>query len=106
LFDHVVSLCWAMGGEKGLTLLKVMMAAIVGFLLAHISIRGVPNWWNSICAVFAIVACSSDFVPLPELVTMLGMTITMRWLYQHRLGTAAGLNRSFRGDPLFYRSDR
>ncbi|MEZ6035607.1 MAG: tetratricopeptide repeat protein [Planctomycetaceae bacterium] len=92
LFDHVVSLCWAMGGDKGLTLLKVTMAAIVGFLLAHISIRGVPTWWNSICAVFAIVACSSDFVPLPELVTMLGMTITMRWLCQHRLGTASGLH--------------
>ena len=91
LFDHVVSLSWAMAGEKGLTLLKVAMAGIVGFLLTHMSIRGVSTWWNSICAVFAIVACSSDFVPLPELVTMLGMTLTMRWLYQHRLGIASGL---------------
>jgi tetratricopeptide (TPR) repeat protein len=91
LFDHVVSLSWALAGDKGLTLLKVVIAGIVGFLLTHMSIRGVPTWWNSICAVFAVVACSSDFVPLPELVTMLGMTVTMRWLYQHRLGTAEGL---------------
>lgn len=92
LFDHVISLCWSAGGEKALTLLKVAIAGLVGYLLTHISIRGVPTWWNSICAVFAIVACSSDFVPLPELVTMLGMTITMRWLYQHRLGIASGLH--------------
>lgn len=91
LFDHIVSLCWATGGEKALTLLKVAIAGFVGFLLTHISIRGVPTWWNSICAVFAIVACSSDFVPLPELVTMLGMTITMLWLYQHRMGISSGL---------------
>ncbi len=91
LFDHVVSLCWAAGGEKSLTLLKVAIAAIVGYLLTHISIRGVPTWWNSICAVFAIVACSSDFLPLPELITMLGMTITMLWIYQHRMGVAKGL---------------
>lgn len=95
LFDHVISLCWAAGGEKSLTLLKVAIAAIVGFLLTHISIRGVPTWWNSICAVFAIVACSSDFVPLPELVTLLGMTITMRWIYQHRMGVASGLQWKF-----------
>ena len=92
LFDHVISLCWSAGGEKALTLLKVTLAGLVGYLLTHISIRGVPTWWNSICAVFAIVACSSDFVPLPELVTMLGMTITMRFLYQHRLGMASGLH--------------
>ena len=91
LFDHIVSLCWATGGEKALTLLKVAIAGFVGFLLTHISIRGVPTWWNSICAVFAIVACSSDFVPLPELVTMLGMTITMLWLYRHRMGICSGM---------------
>ena len=91
LFDHIISLCWSAGGDKALTLLKVAIAGLVGYLLTHISIRGVPTWWNSICAVFAIVACSSDFVPLPELFTMLGMTITMRWLCQHRLGTASGL---------------
>ena len=92
LFDHVISLCWSAGGEKALTMMKVMIAGLVGYLLTHISIRGIPTWWNSICAVFAIVACSSDFVPLPELVTMLGMTITMRWLCQHRLGAASGLH--------------
>ena len=91
LFDHLVSLCWSAGGEKALTLLKVAIAGLLGYLITHISIRGVPTWWNSICAMFAIVACSSDFVPLPELVTMLGMTITMRWLYQHRMGLASGL---------------
>ncbi len=91
LFDHVVSLSWLAGGEKGLTLLKVLVAAISAFLLVRISIPGVSSWWTSICAVFAIVACSSDFVPLPELITILGTTLTMSLLARHRLGKVDGL---------------
>lgn len=91
LFDHLVSLSWLVAGEKGLTLLKVLIAAISSFFLVRISIPGVSTWWSSICAVFAIVACSSDFLPLPELITILGMTLTMRFLVQHRLGKSEGL---------------
>lgn len=91
MFDHLVSLCWTVGGEKALTIFKIAIAGLIGYLITHISIRGVPTWWNSVWAIFAVVACSSDFVPLPELVTMLGMTITMRWLFQHRMGLATGL---------------
>lgn len=91
LFDHLVSFSWMLGGEKGLTLLKVLVAGLSAFLLVRISIPGVSTWWSSICAVFAIVACSSDYMPLPELMTILGMTLTMRFLVQDRLGKADGL---------------
>ncbi|MFO0999934.1 MAG: tetratricopeptide repeat protein [Planctomycetaceae bacterium] len=91
LFDHLVSLSWLVGGDKGLTVLKALLAGISAFLLVRISIPGVSSWWTSICAVFAIVACSTDFMPVPELITVLGMTQTMRLLVKHRLGKAEGL---------------
>jgi tetratricopeptide (TPR) repeat protein len=91
LFDHLVSLSWMLGGEAGLTILKVLIAGVSAFFLVRISIPGISSWWSSICAVFAIVACSSDFMPTPELITVLGITITMRLLAQHRLGLAQGL---------------
>lgn len=91
MFDHLVSLAWMAGGEQGLTILKVLLAAISSYLLVRISIPGVSSWWSSICAVFAIVACSSDFMPIPELITILGMTLTMRQIAKHRLGKSDGL---------------
>ena len=91
MFDHLVSLLWLVGGDKGLTILKALLAGISAFLLVRISIPGVSSWWTSICAVFAIVACSTDFMPVPELITVLGMTLTMRLLVKHRLGKAEGL---------------
>ncbi len=91
LFDHLVSLSWLIAGEKGLTLLKVLLAGIFASVLVRISVPGVSSWWSSICAVFAVVACSSDFLPLPELITILGMTLTMRFLFLQRMGKATGL---------------
>ena len=91
MFDHLVSLSWLAGGDKGLTILKALLAGVSAFLLVRISVPGVSSWWTSICAVFAIVACSTDFMPVPELITVLGMTLTMRLLVKHRLGKAEGL---------------
>lgn len=91
MFDHLVSLSWLVGGGKGLTILKALLAGISAFLLVRISVPGVSSWWTSICAVFAIVACSTDFMPVPELITILGMTLTMRLLVKHRLGKSEGL---------------
>ena len=92
MFDHLVSLSWLVGGDKGLTILKALLAGVSAFLLVRISVPGVSSWWTSICAVFAIVACSTDFMPAPELITVLGMTLTMRLLVKHRLGKSEGLN--------------
>ncbi len=91
LFDHIVSFAWMLGGQIGLTVLKVAIAAVCAFLLMRISIPGVSTWWNSICMVFAIVACSQDFMPVPELATILGITLTMRLLFLHRIGQSSGL---------------
>ncbi|MBL8820156.1 MAG: hypothetical protein JNL58_29300 [Planctomyces sp.] len=86
LFDHLVSLAWAAGGESGLTWLKVAIAAVIGWTLVHISVPGVPTWWNSICAVFAIVAFSADLAPITDIITLLGMVFVLKWIHEHREG--------------------
>ncbi len=92
LFDHVVSLSWKLGGPLGLTALKVMLAAATTWLLSRISIPGLPTWWSSICVGFAVVACSQDFFPTPELITLPAMALTMVLLTRHRLGNSTGLH--------------
>lgn len=92
LFDHLVSACWSTGGAYGLTALKVFLALFSTWLLTRISIPGLPTWFGSICAALAVVACSQDYIPAHELVTIPGMTMTMLLLTQHRLGTVRGLD--------------
>ena len=91
LFDHAVSLFWSAGGEKGLTVLKVLIAALSAWLLTRISIPGLPTWFSSICAALAVVACSQDYIPSHELISVLGMCLVLRQLVAHRLGTSGGL---------------
>ncbi len=91
LFDHVVSAAWSAGQSSGLTVFKALMAGVVSYLLVSISVAGIPTWWTSICALFAVVACSGDFVPLPDLATLLGIVMIARLLHQHRCGTVTGL---------------
>ncbi|MFO0977711.1 MAG: hypothetical protein U0996_15015 [Planctomycetaceae bacterium] len=92
LFDHVVSLAWSLGGATGLTVLKVVLAGISAWLLTRISIPGVSTWWSSICAALAVVACSQDFAPTNEIISILCMTLLMHFLVQHRLGTSSALH--------------
>lgn len=91
LFDHVVSGVWAVGGATGLSLFKAVLAAFIAWVLVHISVPGMPTWWGSICAALAVVACSADLMPMTELMTLLGMTLLLKLLHQHREGTASGL---------------
>ncbi|MFM7059470.1 MAG: tetratricopeptide repeat protein [Planctomycetota bacterium] len=92
LFDHLVSVCWSVGGPYGLTSLKVFIAVLSTWLLTRISIPGLPTWFSSICAALAVVACAQDYIPAHELISIAGMTLTMRLLTGHRLGTARGLD--------------
>lgn len=92
LFDHVVSLAWSVGGYYGLTALKVLGAGLFAFLLTRISIPGMPTWWSSVCAAFAVVACSQDFVPTHELAGLVLLAYLLNLLVAHRLGRAEGLH--------------
>ncbi|MEQ9411003.1 MAG: hypothetical protein RIK87_25050 [Fuerstiella sp.] len=83
LFDHVVSAVYALGGENGLTVFKALTAGLVAWLLCLISLRGMPTWWNSICCVLAVAACSIDFLPVTDLATLVGLTVVLLMLHRH-----------------------
>ncbi|MEZ6039601.1 MAG: hypothetical protein R3C20_03795 [Planctomycetaceae bacterium] len=91
LFDHLTSLVWSAAGDAGLSVFKALLAAITAWILSRISVPEMPTWWNSICAVFAIVACSGDFTVSTEIITLLGMVILMAILHQHREGVVKGI---------------
>ena len=92
LFDHVVSIVWSLGGGAfGLTVFKALMAGLIAWLLSRISVRGLPNWWNSICGVIALAACASDLMPVTDLVTLLGLVILLRMLHSAFDGNTDGL---------------
>ncbi|MEZ6122640.1 MAG: hypothetical protein R3C49_05620 [Planctomycetaceae bacterium] len=91
LFDHLLSLAYAAGGPIGLTIFKAAIAAVVAWLLSHISLRGMPTWWSSICSVLAVAACSVDFVPTTDLMTLLGLSITLLLLHRFSEGNDQGL---------------
>jgi tetratricopeptide (TPR) repeat protein len=91
LLDHVLALSWQLGGTAGLTLLKVAIAAIIGYLLSRISVPDMPTWWSSICAMLAAVAVAGHLMPAAELMTLLGVVLALNWLHQYQQGTAQGL---------------
>ena len=92
LFDHLISGVYSAGGENALTVFKALLAGVIAWLLSLISLRNMPTWWNSICLVFAVAACSVDFMPVTDLATLLGLTVTLLLLHKHSEGTASGLS--------------
>lgn len=91
LFDHVVSFVYSLGGENLLTIFKALTAGLIAYLLSRISIRNMPTWWNSVCVVLAVAACSVDFLPVTDLATLLGLSILLLLMHKHTEGTVTGL---------------
>lgn len=92
LFDHVVSFVYSLGGENLLTVFKALIAGLIAYLLSRISMRNMPTWWNSVCVVLAVAACSVDFLPITDLATLLGLSIVLLLLHKHTEGTVTGLH--------------
>ena len=91
LFDHVISAVYSAGGATGLTVFKALIAGVIAWLLAGISVSGLPTWWNSICGVIALAACASDLMPITDLATLLGLILLLRFLHTAHSGMASGL---------------
>lgn len=79
LFDLLVAGVYAAAGPIGLTLLKAALAALTFYFVAHTSRSGTSSWWGSVCAAVAVMVCALRFTALPEIVTLLGLALTL-WL--------------------------
>ena len=91
LFDLLVYAIHSLGGMTGLAIFKAFTAGLIAWILSRISVRGMPSWWSSVCGVFAVVACSVDFVPITDLMTLLGVVCVLSLLHQYDDRNVGGL---------------
>jgi len=84
LFDAVLAGVYYVGGAIGLSLFKAILAVVIFGVLVHINRKDVSTWWGTICAGLALFACHRQFTALPEIVTLLGTVLTLRYLHRFR----------------------
>lgn len=84
LFDVVLAGLYAVSESAvALTVLKALIVTVTFILIVHTSRSGVSTWWGSILAALAILAGYPQFTARPEVVTLLGLAVTLavlnRW---------------------------
>lgn len=89
LFDLSLALVYNLGewlgsGGIALSLFKATIAAAAFGVLVHISRKDVPTWWGTICGGIALLACYRQFTARPEVVTLLGLALTVAWLHRFK----------------------
>lgn len=84
LFDVVLAGVFAIGGGIGLSIFKALLAAATFWFVVHTNRKDVSTWWGTICAGLALLACFRLFTARPEIVTLLGLAVTLRMLHVWR----------------------
>jgi tetratricopeptide (TPR) repeat protein len=79
LFDLVAAGVHGLGGGLALSVFQALVAVGIFSLLVHTSRPGIRTWWGSICAALALLASFRQFTIQPEIITLLGVGVTM-WL--------------------------
>ena len=80
LFDLTLSGVYGVLGDNGLTLFKMLLLGVTFYVIVHLCQREISTWWGSILAVLALVACFPQMTVTPELITILGVALTLRCL--------------------------
>ena len=90
LFDLTVGAVHSIQGVALLVLFKALIAAAVFGVLLRVTLPGVPTWWGSVCAALALLTCYPQFTLEPQLITLLGLTLTLYWLFEWKADASAG----------------
>lgn len=77
LGDLLLSAVYGVGGDAALTVLAALLAGISLWCLTAASRQGISTWWSSICAGLAAVAAFPLLQPGPDVVAILGLSLTM-----------------------------
>ena len=91
LFDLFAAATFAVGGAVGLTVVKTLLAGLTFFLLLRSVRRDGPTWWASICAGLALIVCAEQLTFEPQLITLLGLSLTLWILLRWQEGDRPGL---------------
>lgn len=86
LFDALLAGFYNLGelagnGGVAISFFKAVIAAVTIGVLVHTNRKDSPTWWGTICAVIALLACHRQFTARPEIVTLLGVALTVRWIH-------------------------
>jgi len=84
LFDVALAAVFAVGGATGLSIFKAIVAAAIFGFLAHTNRKDVSTWWGTICAGLALIVCHRQLTARPEIVTLLGLAVTLWMLHRWR----------------------
>lgn len=82
LWDVIVGGIEAAVGPAGLSVFAAWITLATFWIIARISVPGVPTWWGSVLAVLAAVASFPSLTATPHLVTLLGVAWTLWLLYR------------------------
>lgn len=77
LSDLLLGAVHSLGGDSVLTVLAALLAGATVWLVVNSGRSGVSTWWNSVCAVLAVLAAFPLLRPGPEVITVLGLAATM-----------------------------
>lgn len=80
LFDLSLAAVYGVLGATGLTLVKMLLLGITFYVIVHLCQREISTWWGSILAVLALIACFPQLTVTPEIITILGLVLTLRCL--------------------------
>lgn len=80
LFDLSLAAVYGTLGATGLTLLKMALLGVTFYIIVHLCQREISTWWGSILAVLALIACFPQLSVTPEIITILGLVLTLRCL--------------------------
>ncbi len=82
LFDLSVGLLHRLGGPLALSVGVGLAGAALIYGLVNLNRSKLPTWWHAVCAGVLLLALFPQFVPLPKLVTLLGVAWCLRELIQ------------------------
>ena len=83
-FDLLVAGIHALGSFTALSAVKAVAVAFVFWIIGRISRPGTPTWWGSICGALALLGCHLRMPVQPQIVTYLGLALTMWVVYSWR----------------------
>ena len=86
-------------GDVGLSILTAVLAGIAFWCIVRSGRKGVSTWWGSICAVIALVAVYPILRTGPDVMTVLGLAVTMLLL---SISEGAPESKSLWGLPVLF----
>ncbi|GAB4139355.1 MAG: hypothetical protein Tsb009_08200 [Planctomycetaceae bacterium] len=84
LFDVVLAGIYNIGGAIGLSIFKAILAAVIFWVIANTTRKNVSTWWGTICGALALLVCYPRLSPQPEILTFLGLGLTLFFLHRWR----------------------